>query len=682
MKSTTKRYGRKRLVACGLVTAALAGVAVLPATGWLVRQQAQVLFSGPVSASQTSDARQRLIDTQTRAAQAHPDDFGMQLALALRQGAQPAPNEDAQAAGVVQGADSRDTWVPDAKLQALRGLKAAYANRASLHAAILRDLSLGAVKLAHRKEVLDLQPPRATPDRVEAAPVIHPEALREWDQAAVRGEELDPQNAFFPLMRAVGLFALNEDAAAVAEIEKAATLPHYDDYVRDEATGGWALTEAGQNGQPLGAVPRVSISAAILLPHYSLMRNAARLATMQAVYAEQTGRTEDGFAIRQALVRCGARMRTDSNWIIGGLVGNAISATAQARPGGAPPLPKKDNDHNDQYAALTRKTYEAYLNRIGHPDEVAWVEHEADARQVMRRITDQGLDQGPSSIAGLVSLMGLWFVGMALLGNAVGMVVLGAAATRLARTRRIQSGERLHPAVAWGMGLSALPIGLLVAGKGLEFFINSGQEAVLAAVLLVGPGLGAVAYLRRRDRRVSRESAKGQAKETGQTPPAPKTSRPSAAVIVATMASVALTIGMLLWMSGGIGGYAGSMNMLIGLTCGGAGEPGGASGTLMEWVSFGALSLVPALTWTTLAIRSKIRRVPVSVGTVRGFSRVALPLAAVLSLLYVVVVGVTGVWEARANQAIGASLDHEGQACAQYAHLPWPSFAPDRSTSR
>ncbi len=644
-----KRYEPKRLVAGGLVAAALAGVSVLPSTGWLVRQQGQALFSGPALPARKIDDSAQISARQQAAARAHPDDFPVQLALALRQGAgasvSTAPSASGAALGGTPGTPSSDTWVPSAKLQALHGLEGKYANQPSLYAAMLRDLALGAVKLDHRKEQLDLEPPRKDAEPHTTAPIVHAKALEEWERAAVQGEKIDPVNAFFPFLRAVGLFAQNRDNEAIAEIEKAATLPRFEDYVQDEATGGWQLAEAGQAGQHLSSVSRTAISAAILLPHYSLMRGASRLATVEAVRQEQAGNKEAGFAIRQALVRCGARMRVDSHFLIGSFVGEAIVATAQARPGGAPPLAKgggnNGENRGDKYALLVRKNYEAYLNQIGHPEEVAWVEHEADARQEVKVITSKGLDKGPSSIINLISLMGLWFLGMALLGNAFWMLLLGAVATRLSKTRRIRSGERLHKGIGWGMGLAALPVALIAAGNVFNLVSGSGQEVVAAALALGAPGLAAVGFLRRRDHIRSLQQKQARESKASNRPATPKTAvYASGAVVVATMASVALMGSLLFWMSSGISGYASTMNLLVGLSTGQSGIDG-ANVTLLCLLSLAAMALVPCLTWISLAIRSRVRRVPASVGTVRGFSRVALPTAAVLSLLYVGVVGVT-----------------------------------------
>ncbi len=675
------RYEPKRWVAGGLVAAALATVTVLPSTGWLVRQQGQALFSGPVFPNRTSDAQAQSSAREKEAARTRPDDFPVQLALALRQGAGAKENVGLTASqSAVDEASiktTKDTWVPSAKLRALHVLEATYANQPSLYAAMLRDLSLGSVKLDHRTEQRDLEPPRTDAESRNAAPVVHANALREWERAAVQGEKLDPTNAFFPFLRAVGLFAQNRDAEAVAEIEKAATLPRFEDYVQDEATGGWTLVEAGQNGQHLSSVSRVAISAAILLPHYAVMRAATRLATVEAVRQEQAGNQDAGFAIRQSLVRLGAKMRTDSHFLIGSFVGEAIVATAQARPGGAPPLPTNGEDKGDVYALKVRQNYEAYLNRIGHPEEIAWVEHEAVARKEIRVITDKGLDKGASSIANLVSLMQLWFVGMALLANSFWMLLFGAAATRLAKTKRIQSGGRLHPGVAWGLGLSAVPIALIAAGNVFNVLSGSVQEVVVAALALGVPGLAAVGYLCRRDRVRATQPKHAAQNEANLTDAATaqKASRASGAVIVATMASFALMVGLLLWMSGGVSGYATTLNMLVGISTEES-SVNGVNVAVVSLVALVAMGLVPALTWTTLAIRSRVRRVPVSVGTVRGFSRVALPVAAVLSLLYVGLIGVTCAREGEAQTAMHAMVAHEGRACADFAHLAWPTFAP------
>jgi hypothetical protein len=649
-KTTRIGSGRNRVIIGSIVGATLAGTALLPCTGWLVRQQARTLFFSSTSPWDTGRTDEKVLKRQREAAAARPADFPLQMALALRQ----------------QRATPAETESGAGHLAALRQLESDHAGNPSLYAAILRELSFGAVKLDHRMDQFELEPRNA--DRKNRSAPVRPADVTEWLRAAERGAEIDTDNAFFPLMRAAGLYAGHRDAEAVAEIKRAGTLSRYDDYVRDEAAGGWTLAEAGQN-DALPSLSLVAISAATRLPHYAVLRACARLTAVQAVHRETEGDMEEGFAIRRALLRCGARMRTDSSWLIGNMVGEAIAATAQARPGGAPARPRMIGAprlSGDERAALRVKEYEAYLAKIGHPEEIAQVRHEESARKEIHLTVSQGLDQGPSSLANLLTVLALWAGGIALMGNTFWMVIFGAAATWLARRGRIRNGEALPPAVTWGFGLSAVPIAAVAAGTLGEGFGGSAAPAVVAVTVL-GSVTAAALCLRR-----------GQESRPGQTdsPVEPAASTASSVGLgAATMAFVLLAAGLLYWTGGGMYAYASSVQAMMGFRSAEI-TSGGAGAALMRLLATAVTTAVPVLTLGILAIAGRVRRVPVSVGAVRGFARAALPLTMVLSLLYVATVAVTSGREEAARQAVRASVEHEGRACAAYTGRAWPTFAP------
>ncbi|MES2460908.1 MAG: hypothetical protein V4671_10005 [Armatimonadota bacterium] len=651
-KTTRNGNRRSRVIIGSIVGVTLAGAALLPGTGWLVRQQARALFFSATVPWDAAKANQTVLDRQQAVAASRPADFPLQMALALQQTRTAAPESDASAN----------------RCDALRQLERTYDGQPSLYAAVLRELSTDAVKLDHRMDQFELEP--VNPERADkhVAPV-RPAALPEWLRAAERGAALDRDNAFFPLMRAAGLYAGHRDAEALAEIQRAGTLSRYDDYVHDEATGGWALAEAGQDST-LPSVSLAAVSAATRLPHFALLRASARLTAVQAMHLEQAGKVEEGFALRRALLRCGARMRTDSNWLIGNMVGEAIAAAAQARPGGAPPLPRRVGSSRisgDERAALRVKQYEAYLAKIGHPEEIAQVRHEVSARREIHSSISQGLDKGPSSIANLLVIMALWAGGIALMGNILWVLIFGAASTGLARTTRIRNGEALLPGVKWGIGLSSLPIAVVLGATVSGGF---GVSALLVVLAVLALGLGAGAdHLR--DRRRKRYSEK-----TDSTVDPASSLHPSLRIAAVTTAVVTLLSCVLYWLGGSFCSYADAINTMIGfrpMTVSGSGidrEP------LVRLISAAIMTAIPFLTAGILAIASRIRRVPVSVGTVRGFARAALPLAVLLSLLYVGVVAVTSVRETSARQALRATVAHEGRACAAYSGRVWPTFTP------
>ena len=80
---------RKRVILGGIVGAALAGVALLPGTGWIARQQVRILFSGPTPSILRKQESSPVTVRQEQAAAAQPSDFPLQMALALRRDSAP-----------------------------------------------------------------------------------------------------------------------------------------------------------------------------------------------------------------------------------------------------------------------------------------------------------------------------------------------------------------------------------------------------------------------------------------------------------------------------------------------------------------------------------------------------------------------------------------------------------------
>src|SRR5262249_40047924 len=118
-----------------------------------------------------------------------------------------------------------------------------------------------------------------------------PEQLAAFDHDAAEGERLDPNNAYFSLMRAVGLFAANRDDEALAAISRAGQKTSWIEYWNDELDSEWQMQETAF-GQA-SALARADRWGAILYPHLRSVRAASRLAIFKAAEAEQAGRIEE-----------------------------------------------------------------------------------------------------------------------------------------------------------------------------------------------------------------------------------------------------------------------------------------------------------------------------------------------------------------------------------------------------
>lgn len=131
--------------------------------------------------------------------------------------------------------------------------------------------------------------------------------LAEFDITALQGERLDPNNAFFPMIRAVGLFQTHRDADAIASLKRAGNDSRWDDYKPEELDVRIQLYSNYLGDR--SALERVSLQSAILFPSYAKLRHLAFLATYESMTAERNGHPEKRFAIRNALMRIGSLMR-------------------------------------------------------------------------------------------------------------------------------------------------------------------------------------------------------------------------------------------------------------------------------------------------------------------------------------------------------------------------------------
>lgn len=315
---------RKRGVRNGFLLAAIFTVVagMSSSTEWIIRQQFRALVGIPLFLlPELPEARRDAILV------AHPDDFDIQFAGALDRGRRAAKQ------------DGKEEWEDEGTrhtAQQLLFLKPRFDDRPAFHAHILRFLSGDAVYLQRKEEHLTSQ--YNGPYGWEKPYPLRPDDLRAFLHAAARGEELDPENAYFPAMAAVGYLVAKRDKEALAALELAVARPKYEDYVSEEARARLKF-EIAVRGE-IGAANRYVISMSALTPHYRSLRALARTATGFAIQAEQAGQTAEGIALRRNVAQLGAVMRDTSIGRIGAIVGmNMIGETAK-RPGGVPLPPE------------------------------------------------------------------------------------------------------------------------------------------------------------------------------------------------------------------------------------------------------------------------------------------------------------------------------------------------------
>jgi hypothetical protein len=422
-----------------IVAASLTAIlACLPWSGWLVRQQLRAAVGGSLSnaaAGKTPTSAEREQERQT--ASAYPDDFPLQLAVNFpnRPGILSAP-ENAPSRTPLNG-ESDATQAA----QSLWNLRSRFSREPSLYANILRYMTMDAVRIRRETELQELEPESkrntSSQGKISSRPQNTPAYLSLFDEASAIGERLDPQNGYFPAMRAIGLFAAHRDSEALAAIHRASTKSEWREYSSDEVRGNWRLMTLTY-GEP-GSLARLGQLSSLLFPHYAPLRNAARLATVQAIHLESDGDTRQGYYLRRDIARLGALIRTRSSYMIGTLVGSDIVRTAQSRPGGSIALEKPLRISDTVWDAKIEAIYGDYLRKIGEPREVRFIESESSAANQIEQIRKRAWNDGFGSWGNLLfPVAGIRIAGTALLSSAIVLVLFGALCLVLPRAKSLK----------------------------------------------------------------------------------------------------------------------------------------------------------------------------------------------------------------------------------------------------
>ena len=428
-------------------------------SGWIIKAQSKgavgMRLSGWVD-DQSISGRQNARNVDAQIAAQYPNDFQTQLAAMLRNvSAKNAPissEEPKVPLDAWNGQQGREGH--DAALR-LRGLLPRFGREPALHATILRSMARADVGLWRRKDgdVLTNNETDKTQPLFPASAAAYantPESLRNWNAACASGEALDPNNAYFPAMRAVGLFAQNRDKEAEAALLRASRAACYNDYSSDEPGAIWHLME--QTGGEPGAIPRFAEYASVCFWQYAPLRQMARLATVSAMNAEVAGDTERGFKLRQSVGRLGVAMQTSGKGsLIMALVGGNIARTSFLRPGGSPLVLAGKNQ-----SERTANVYREYLIRTGHAGETEFVDWECRAGKQVRVVAKASytLPQNDNRFTAFGRLSAAWAVGVILLSNIFVVLLAGGLAWVYLRIVPLLTGPvRLALHVLGGVGV-------------------------------------------------------------------------------------------------------------------------------------------------------------------------------------------------------------------------------------
>jgi hypothetical protein len=603
-----------------------------PSTRWILLSQLRLSIPtagamAPISTPTAADA-----DYADRAmrevAERNPNDLQLQIAasalLRTEQG------------GMNQGGMNGPIMVAR-----LRALEARFPNRPELYANTLRFATQGEV-MVHRMEE-GLISARPTDKPFPSRP-CKPEALAAFDREAAMGERLDPNNGYFPFMRAVGLFNANRDAEALAAVHRVVDKPEWREYYNQELTGEWRLVDLAFGNR--SAIAHTATAAAILFPHYASLRGVARMELYYAIKAEQAGRFDEGLAIRKDLLACGRTLRTQACSLIGGLVGIALEHIAVARPGGAP---ANDTDASKKITTARQlDNFDAYLQRIGHAAEAGPFRSELLAGDRVKALAEAH----PDGLWPFGDLFGrsvaLWTLDTLLLSNALWLLLFGAGAALLMRRGRLQAGLPLSPALRW-----SLPTGLL-AGAIIapviwhwdvwSFYVSA---AVLTTVVLALPALVLpVAYRFDRWRRFG-------------------------GYVCSALIACGLT-GLVVWQAHGLVAFTGLIQSFYGDNANGHG-----AGLWLRMLTLSAYTttLVSGLVLIAAAVVSGFCRVPLSVGVARAMRGLAIPVASGLMIVYGLMLLPTLRAEAPLQYVMARTMQGEGAYLAELDAKTWPDMS-------
>jgi len=638
-----------RLSLLGLALGVLLALVIAPQTRWLVRLQALTALrlyhplparnapppALPVpytTSSQGDQARYEAVAAR------HPNDYAVQYAAAV--------------------ADNSH----DETLAGLHALAARFPDRPTLYANLLRYETLGKVHLERPEENLLLGLPLS--HKYGFGHSNAPADLAAFDADAAAGERLDPDNAYFPLMRAVGLFAAFRDAEGLAAFRRASIKPSWREYCVDEVKARWRLHEEAF-GDP-GALGRVSIAASLLLPQYSQLRALARLILVKAVQQEAAGHREEGLQLREALRRCGDLMRAQTTYVIGSLVGNAICAIATDRTGGMTQGTASD-PVSDQQIWQRLDAYRAYATRLGHPEFAAREQAEAAAGQQMSAIVRF---DDPTRLSQLnqpfLSLTRWWLVDIAVLSNVFWLLLLGGPAAGLMRLMQVrEAGER--PAWDWvallgrvgaACGLLLLTAFVAVLFANLWAFVMeaAGWQMWVGGLALLLLTVLAVRAVFRALLRMPAWRRQGILWASG--------------ILLLSGAGLSGLWHLLVWQAGGLPDIMDGTDSLLNLS--GGGDAAEARQALVWRLSLAAVSAAPLLLLLVSGVIALVRRAPVSTGLVRGFASAALPLACLLLLVWGGLLLGTVRQEGVVNVQIWHEVHDEGPYLAAQMGKPWP----------
>ena len=442
-------------VACSLIVVLSLGAAVMwPKTADMAKSQFKMLGGINSLAIFQGTESERIKERAFIAA--HSDDATIQFGGALR--------------GNVSQVVTQGVVGSQERAEQLRTVAKKFPDHPEILAATLRAESQGEV-LVHRADAMQFLENRPAPKTGTVAgkqKVSDAAAVKRFIDQCLVGERIDPDNAYFPLLRAMAYTEVHQDKDAFNALHLAAGKKLWREYIPEEFIANRAVNRA-MYGRT-GLIPEMSISAAILFPHYSSMRELSRVVAAEAIRREMQGRFAEGIVLRRDLFDVSERIRNESTTMIGSLVGGAMLDTSRMRPGGMLPVKAKQTRNDGPTAEeakvareLNRKRFMDFATKHG---EAAFAERAIESAKLgdeIRETSQKGMDRGVYGMELITRLVIGQGVGLILLSNLVWMLILGAITGAVVRSPRFVAGNRLAPG-PFVASVAGIALAMVVSG--------------------------------------------------------------------------------------------------------------------------------------------------------------------------------------------------------------------------
>lgn len=193
--------------------------------------------------------------------------------------------------------------------------------------------------------------------RAKASDWLDPRDLNRAALVAARAGGREPDNSFWPWMEADFRFALGQNAAGVACMERAGNAARFDDYVRSTAHARLALWL--QHDNPAWE-QRVALNFGMLFPHMGAMHDVSRATAVQALTARNRGDNARALRIGTALLHANQVGRRDSESVIGSLVAETSGRESLEKLLGVPLL--KGSASPDERAGHARELQQRWAH--------------------------------------------------------------------------------------------------------------------------------------------------------------------------------------------------------------------------------------------------------------------------------------------------------------------------------